>query len=204
MRLKIFGTQIEITFLFVVIISFMIISDTTHTALFVLVSAFIHELGHLIAMKRLGYKVKSIILSPIGASIVKSDSSGSYKSDIIISLCGPLANLILSLVLLMGFLILKHQILLLYSLINLFLGIFNLLPIASFDGSTILLSILCERMEENRAVKIKRVISITLLTVLSVAGIIFFCFCNKNPTLMITALYMLILEFFELNILKNN
>ncbi len=204
MRFKIFGIQIEITYFFVALVSLILISDKTGVAWMPLLSAFLHEIGHLIAMKNQGYNIKKIVLSPIGASIVRKDFNASYKSDRIVCLFGPLMNFILFTATLIAYNFFQNDKLLLFALINLFMGFFNLLPIASFDGSGILKSLLCERMSIERAELLRRKLSISILFLLSIAGIMFFYKHHKNPTLMITAVYMLILEFSQLKILKND
>lgn len=204
MRLKIFGIQVEITYFFVALIALILISDKTGTVWMPLLSAFLHEMGHLIAMKKQGCNINKIVLSPIGASIVRKDFKASYKSDRIICLFGPLTNLILFTACLIACNFFRNDKILLFALINLFMGLFNLLPIASFDGSGILKSLLYEWMSEDKAESVRRKLSISILFLLSIAGIMFFYKHHKNPTLMITAVYMLILEFSQLKILKNN
>lgn len=204
MRLKIFGIEIEITFFFVAIVFLVLISDKTGVGWMPLLSAFLHETGHLFAMKKQGCDINRIVLSPIGASIVRKDFPTSYKSDRIVCFFGPLINLILFIACLTVYNFFLNDKILLFALINLFMGLFNLLPIASFDGSGILKSLLYERMSADKAEVIRRRISISILLLLSIAGIIFFYKHHENPTLMITSLYMLILEFSQLKILKND
>ena len=58
--------------------------------------AFIHELGHLIAGISLGLKAKSINIMPFGVSINFEDYSDKYIiKKIIIAIAGPLTNLII-------------------------------------------------------------------------------------------------------------
>lgn len=203
MRLKIFGIKIEVTFFFVALIFFLLLSDTTGTVGLALPAALCHETGHIIAMKKENCAAESIVLSPIGASIVRKADPPTYKSERIVSFCGPLVNLLLCFISFLLWLVFEKQKLLLFCFINLFMGVFNLLPVASFDGSGILGSFLRERMSLERAETVSKRVSVCLLSFLLFLGLVFFCLPHKNPTLLITSLYMIILEFSQLKILKN-
>ena len=97
-----------------------------------MLACLIHEMGHLISIKAFGGRVESIRLTAIGAEmILNSGISFSYGKEIMVSLAGPIANLIFALAFLRyeGYL---------FAGTCLCLGILNLVPICPLDGGRIL------------------------------------------------------------------
>ena len=94
----------------------------------VILSALCHELGHLTALRLVGAKVEQIRLTAFGAEIRADTRYLSYGREIFCTLAGPAVNLILAVVLARA----AGDYLLAGA--NLFLGVFNLLPLPSLDG----------------------------------------------------------------------
>ena len=97
-----------------------------------LLSATVHELGHLLALRLCGAEIKVIRLRAFGTQIVTAPIA--YRKEIAVAAAGPLTNLIL--------LILSADKAPLLALVNLGLFGYNLLPIYPLDGGRILRSIL--------------------------------------------------------------
>lgn len=56
-------------------------------------TASLHELGHIVASRMLGIKLKSITLGASGAILTPAGGLGSYKQELLLSASGPAANL---------------------------------------------------------------------------------------------------------------
>ncbi len=113
----------------------------------VLFSAFAHELGHLFAMKALGYNIRRLDILPMGALIVCPEGI-PYRHDGIIALAGPLISLVCASVFWVWFSINGSEYALYGGVINLTLGLFNLMPIKKLDGGKALYCFLANKKAE--------------------------------------------------------
>lgn len=112
--------------------------------LVMLASAFFHELGHIIAAKSLGYRLRRIDVLPMGALIVVPEGI-PYHHEMIIALSGPISSLVCSLASLLVFLSNRSPLALFSFLSNLVFGIFNLLPEKKLDGGKALFCFLINK-----------------------------------------------------------
>ena len=151
-------------------------------------SVVLHELGHALVARGSGIPAKGIILLPIGGVTILDeanalpDSANAWLRDIRISVTGPLVNLLIAgvaaLVLtaaIPGFSVtakpLLHSSALYRSIVwvNVYLGLFNLLPAYPMDGGRVLRAIFSRRMDmvqaTQRAIRIGNVFSILFMMV---------------------------------------
>lgn len=106
-------------------LSVMIAFDKTGELYLFFIAAAIHESAHFLALRFLGCRPKAVRLIPGGINIV-DNSPKLLFADILILLSGPIANLIC-------YLLFKGN----FSLINLLLFIYNILPFDRLDGGSI-------------------------------------------------------------------
>lgn len=167
--------------------------------------AFLHELGHLLAGVVLGFKPKSLKINPLGLSIsfwIKAEDYNKriYQGNLLavkkllIAMAGPMVNFIL--VLLFSICDIKifniDQELLIYS--NVLIGLFNLIPIYPLDGGRILKNILyiCTGLEDTyNYINLISYISIVILTMFS--SIMVFYLQNIAVLLIIGYLWYLVI-----------
>lgn len=115
---------------------------TWEFAAMLLVMIFIHEYGHVWAMKRCGIKTKGIYLIPfLGGAAVAEEDFKSRKDEAFCAIMGPWFGFAISLVYLIGYYITGNPVFAAgcawCSLINLV----NLLPVNPLDGGRILKSL---------------------------------------------------------------
>ena len=135
----------------------------------IFVSVLLHELGHALLARRGGIGVKAIILLPLGGITILNEEDAprsAPKLELRIAVAGPLVNLLLALLagsllpLALPWLNLWAQpwvspaaLLRSFFWINLFLGVFNLLPAYPLDGGRVLRAWFAQRMNPIRATR---------------------------------------------------
>lgn len=194
---RLFGIEIRIhlTFLFLLVFVWSTASQDANTAMrglalvgIVFGSVVLHELGHALVARGSGIPAKGIILLPIGGVTVLDevhslpDPLNAWKRDIRVAVAGPLVNLCIAAVsalvivsVLPGFPLmakpLVHLSALLRSLVwvNVYLGLFNLLPAYPMDGGRALRAMFSRRVDivraTQRAVRIGQVFSTLFMMV---------------------------------------
>lgn len=125
-----------------------------------LISIFFHEIAHILIGSFLGHKIKKIKMLPIGFYIeYKNYGKISFFSNLIVLFSGPLCNVILCIIFFNIKIKISEEIL----LTNIFLAIFNLLPIYPLDGENILEICLKKIYGYEKGLKFSFFISKTLL-----------------------------------------
>ncbi len=135
--------------------------------LFLFTCVTLHELTHSLVAKRFGIVVKDITLLPIGGVASMSSSPETPRHEFLISIAGPLFNIVLAALLYYPLIFLiGPQALFSPSLatwpqalahgfwINLLLAGFNLIPAFPMDGGRVLRAILASRMDIKKATSI--------------------------------------------------
>ncbi len=179
MILRVFGLEIEISFLFCAVMVLILATDKTGNIEYFFLGAAIHEAAHLAAMFFLGYK-PSAIRFVVGGINIEEVLPKTRLEDAVILFAGPVANLIC-------FLIFGD----LFAAVNLLMFIYNMLPLTNLDGGRLIILALNKRL---RMKTIRRIM--TVLTV-AIAAIIICVFAllarngNLNYTLPIFALYLI-------------
>lgn len=195
MEFRFFGVPVKITVGFACVMSFLLLTDRTGLMPYMLLSFLLHELGHLTAMHIVGTRPERLVLSCIGISIVRGADTVSYRDQMLISAAGPLINLAFGAsACLAAALFSLPSMFLLFGVLNFSIAAFQLLPAASLDGQGILYAALCLRRGEGRAHKVCRAVSVITLLLLCAAGGFLILQSPENPTLLLMAVYMLIIE----------
>ncbi len=176
---KIDGIDIQLHWTFIMLLIFILVLSLYLFVVWILlfVCVLIHELFHSITSKRNGIKVKKIVLYPFGGGSIIDFEKVSPEIEFRISIVGPIASLLLAVVFGIANLytpsgIISSTIQILF-LLNIFLGVFNLLPWLPLDGGRALRSYLQKTRSFLDATRIA-VKSSNAVTVLFVAGTVAF------------------------------
>lgn len=150
----------------------------------------LHELGHLAVMKICGVPAKRVLFYGAGIKIVpdKEFCFTGFWAEFLVLIAGSSANFLCAAV--SG--ISDSFEMRLFSVINIFIGIFNLLPLQYLDGGKLLLAMIRRSCSFSTACQLERFLKwANVFLILSV--MIIFAFAGRgNFTLYITLCYLLV------------
>jgi len=167
-----FGIDIHINRVLMGMVVAAIIVGDGHRVATIFLVVFIHELAHIITARACGLEVVEIELYPFGGAIrIGSLLELAPTHEVIISLAGPFANIMISLICIaMGASIFKvtcNN----FVRTNLFLACFNMLPALPLDGGRAMRAILSGQIGLKRATDIMINGGIVLAIFLTASGI---------------------------------
>jgi Zn-dependent protease len=110
------------------------------------VSVFLHELGHAVVSRRSGIAVKAISLEMLGGFTEMAEESPTPRIELAVALVGPAVSAVLGLLGWLGLALVDggtvvHELLLQVAFSNLIVAIFNVLPGLPLDGGRALRAI---------------------------------------------------------------
>ena len=191
MKFKLLGTEIYISFLFIALLTFMLATDRTGLIIPTIFAVIIHEFGHLFTMWTLECSPKEIKFIPTSVQIIRSFSIKPY-GETAIAFSGPAASIAVFLALYLIFLNSQSNTVLQFSLLNLIIGLFNLLPVKGLDGGTILLNFISKYFGIEKAERAIKLITLIIGLSLLFFGIYAAIYKNFNLTVFIIALYLIV------------
>lgn len=192
-RFYIKDTLIQISFLFVGIITLALLIDTTYTVILGVLSAFIHEVSHIVSFILLGKRPKKLSFEITGILLEKDNICMTIKQELIVLFSGSAVNLIIF-VCIFSFKS-NNQMLNIFAISNLILGVMNLLPLDTFDGGKIVNLILSTIANTNIAFKICKFIQTIITIIFFIVYFILVINYSFNFSLLIIAIYLFYISF---------
>jgi stage IV sporulation protein FB len=184
---------IRISKLFIPYIILLIILGFKGEIIIAFLLVIIHEFTHYTTARILGFSGFDIEILPIGAVLkMKQLDEASPKEDLIISLSGPVLNLLLAIIFYGLFIKFNIKLFHLIYSSNLAIGIFNLIPAFPLDGGRVLRDILSYKIIYRKANEISIRVSMVLG---SIFMFIYFVSVNLNKSnlnLGLIALFILV------------
>ncbi len=207
---RIKGIEVSIHWTFLLLIAWIVLQNVRSglaagpifwtlafvTAIFICV--ILHELGHALMARRFGISTKDITLYPIGGVARLESIPRKPKEELLVSLAGPVVNLVIA-VSLLPFIdvdsmrnnesvaqIGPSNFLLAFSMVNIWLALFNLVPAFPMDGGRVFRALLSFWTDRARATRIA-----ALLGQLIAIGFIFLGF-YLNPFLIFIGLFIIL------------
>lgn len=187
---SIWGIPIELHFTFLLLILAVFLLSlpslqfyTLFLVLFLFVFVVFHELAHSVVARHYGIKVRKIILYPIGGVSEIEEIPETPRQEWRMAIAGPLLSLLVGAVLLAVSLLMAPDLLiylfalssttgqLLFDLaiLNLMLGVFNLVPAFPMDGGRVFRALLAGRMKfsdaTRYAVSLGKILGIVMVVV---------------------------------------
>jgi Zn-dependent protease len=197
---NIFGINVELHWSFILLLLFTLILQLyLGFAIIVLlfVCVFVHELAHSVTSLRNGIKVKEIVLLPIGG--ISNIDAVKMKPDVEfnVAIAGPITSLfigglfgMLSAVSPIGIITFIFQWM---FILNIFLGIFNILPAFPMDGGRVLRGYLERKHNEFDATMLTVRISTYIIALFLIGSFIYII--TTNVSLVYKETYALIYLF---------
>lgn len=188
MKFKLGSTLFEASFIAVALMSLVLVIDVTGNIAMCFLCAILHECGHIIAMRCFGIVPKSITLRLFDI-VIKADSDKAFLPDLLITLGGPMMNILLSVT---AFFICKPL-----CYVNLYIAVFNLLPIDTFDGGRALSLILSRKFSIKSVRIVLKILTFTFLVPIFLLGIQVLLYSKYNYSLLLISLYLLAILFLK-------
>ena len=153
---------------------------------------FIHELGHFIVAKRLGYKLSRFSLSPYGVELAFFQQNIQISDEVKIALAGPLANLI-SAFAVVGVWWLQPSIYAFsadFVMVSVVIALFNLLPCYPLDGGRVFIAASSQFCSRRMAQKLTKVLNVAFAIFFLILFVVFL-FVNFNPTFFLFSFFLI-------------
>lgn len=182
--------------IFLILICF---SNRFLSAISYLICVFLHEFGHGLCAKILGYRLNKITFLPFGASISGKENVFYKPShEIIVAISGPLVNGILSVICLAVFWLFPSLYVYLedFYFANVTTLLFNFCPVYPLDGARVIFAYLKKKKGITRAYKTIRIIGFVISSIL-LGCFVASSFIRINYTLGLSSIFLFAGLFFE-------
>lgn len=185
------GIKFGVTVGFFGIICLMLYIDKSGLMLPTLLATLTHEFGHLLALLLLKHKPQKVILK-VGAVLIVGNFNLTPLGELFLNLAGPFINLILFLTFWYACHPYNIPFITNFALINLVLGIFNLLPVTGLDGGSILYLLLSKKLNHNTLNLTCLLLSLSAAVFILFFGVKVFINTKTNPSLILLGLYLIL------------
>lgn len=184
-----------LSFLFPVAVAlFLLWREPVGYALFLLAAVLVHEAGHLFAFLALGEppplltgRAGGLLLSPRGQVL-------SYGRELIVAAAGPLFNILTALALIPALHGGRGEASFCFFALNLLSALFNLLPIAGFDGGRVLFCLTSLLLPSRLSRGICDVFSVVFLLFFYFSALFLFLFESGGEYSFLLSLFLLYKE----------
>lgn len=193
MTFQIGDVEIELKRSFFFLLTFFLICDPMGFGIYAFLSCVIHEMGHLILLFVFHQHPKRVVAEAFGIRIEKNTRFLSYRQEAMMLLAGPLTNLLAFGILYSVGAYTGQYGVMLVSVVNFVLGLFNLLPIVPLDGGRVLNLLLRQGLSVTAADRATILIGVLFLLPLMTGAFFLVVHSGYNITLLITCAYLCLL-----------
>lgn len=184
-------TKVSFSFPAVALFGLSLILDKTGGITACFISAVLHELGHLMAMKLSGYPAEKIKIRIFGGEIVKKNQIAKplYK-ELFIIYGGIISNILFALCFWLLYCSFKDEFFKTLCITNGGIGFFNLLPACTLDGGVGLELLLSNFFGADFAAKAINVLTVLLIIPIFTLGFIVLFNSPYNFSLLFIGIYL--------------
>ncbi len=181
MKLRLGKVDITVGYEVAAVMSAVLLLDRENRMICCFLAALLHESGHLLMMRLNHVSVRGLRLRLFDV-LIEADAPKSFRADVLITLGGPVMNLLCFL--------LFRPLDMKLSLPHLALGVFNLLPVMSLDGGHLLVITLERRFSPRVSGTLLRITTFLFILPLMTAGIYILLNSGYNYSLLAISLYL--------------
>lgn len=183
---KMLKIHFKVSIFGILMILVLIFGDNSKYAIIALSAAIIHEIGHIAASLLLKIKLDSFSLKLFKANIGVTLPLYSYKHELLLSLAGPIFNIISGIIAMYIYHRFYSNEYILFSIVaSFFLAILNLLPIKGFDGGRIFICALAPHFNIYIAEYILEILSFSFILLLWIVSIYLMLKIGSSLTLFV-------------------
>jgi len=182
--------QVKVNLQIFVFIIIFVLTRQIEIYSWLMLFAFVHEMGHLVVGIMLGLKPKSLHIMPFGLTVVFETYSKKKTVEIkklLIAIAGPLVNMLIVVAIWFSNISPDIRQTIIYS--NILIFVFNLIPMYPLDGGRIvkeLLMLRCDRVIAEKIINQMSNIIIIVLTVVSSILVVYF----RNVSIFFVIMYL--------------
>ena len=191
-ELRVRGIAIRLSLLFPAAVVLLLTLDKSGIPAWCVAASLLHEGGHFAAMMLFGCKPSAIRMGIFGVRVEQNPAAPvSYGQNIVISLAGPMVNLLcFGAAYAAGGACIP-------AMVHLVLALFNLLPVEPLDGGQALFCLLAMHMEAERAERLVFLVSFAAVVPLAGVGFTLLLRSGYNFTLLLVSVYLGLLLLFK-------
>lgn len=198
MTLIVGNTRYKIDFTFALTVTLMLIFCHKETVLLCLVSSLLHEAGHLILMYIFKQRVTDVTFGTFGIRIDRQfETRASYKNEAVIAFGGIGVNLIIALTSAIYHSFSGCSFSMRLMAVNIFIAIFNSIPIDTLDMGRVLRYTLLCRYDESLCHIVMKTVSFIAVNLLALTCIIYSLSFAVNVSLIAVTVYLYVITLFK-------
>ena len=182
------GVELSFQYLYFALLTVVLIIDKTGGIFCCFLASFFHEIGHLIAIILLKQKVNRVEFSLFDVKICSSYNV-SLSKELIIVLSGVTFNLILF--------IFFYRIIPMFALANLFIGLFNALPVSTLDGGQAINILLSRYFNQKVSDLVLNILTIVVSIPIFTMGIIILLNTGYNFSFLLLGIYLFVTPIYN-------
>ncbi|MCS7458719.1 M50 family metallopeptidase [Paenibacillus doosanensis] len=190
---SLFGVRLRFHPLFSIVILLSVLAGYFIETATLFVIVLVHEWGHVVAAKNFGWRVKEVQLLPFGGvAVVEEMASVPVWQEIIVTVSGPLQNgmMIVAAFALQSAGFISGEWGAYFIQANVFVALFNLLPILPLDGGKLMQSLLSLWLPYQRVIALSCVVSLVFSGLMIAASVLHMLYGGLQMNLLMIGLFL--------------
>ena len=198
MTLIINNTRYRVDFTFSLTVTLMLLFCQEDTVIICLMSSLFHEAGHIALMHLFHQKITDVTFGAFGVRINRlSTANLSYKKEAIIAFGGIGINFLIAFAGIIYYYLSGSDFALKLTAVNVFIALFNMIPIDTLDIGRVLRYTLLYSIDEDKCDRILSVISLIFINLLAVICFSYTILIGFNLSLITVTLYLYVITLFK-------